>query len=253
MGYLKGFLVSFAQTGRQAARHHLLPGGEARPSRSASTAATSSTATRTAWRSASAASCAPASARPSASTCAAPTTPATRRSARRALRLRLRDQLPALHPLRPVRRGLPHRGDHRVEAVRVLLHQPARRHLHEGRAARRRRAASPSSCRGRTGASGEDDYTSAWMRATAPSGNAAYEGRVAWSRRARLRRARPREAASRPRTTTATEPAFYETDGQPGQGEARSSPRRRREPRPWEPDAEEVDRLMAASSSRSAR
>ena len=44
--------------------------------------------------------------------------------ARRALRLRLRDQLPALHPLRPVRRGLPHRGHHRVEAVRVLLHQP---------------------------------------------------------------------------------------------------------------------------------
>ncbi len=32
----------------------------------------------------------------------------------RALRLRLRDQLPALHPLRPVRRGLPDRGHHRV-------------------------------------------------------------------------------------------------------------------------------------------
>ena len=28
---------------------------------------------------------------------------------------------------------------------------------------------------------GEDDDTSAWMRATSPSGNAAYEGRVAWS------------------------------------------------------------------------
>jgi len=28
---------------------------------------------------------------------------------------------------------------------------------------------------------GEDDHTSAWMRATSPSGNAAYEGRVAWS------------------------------------------------------------------------
>jgi NADH-quinone oxidoreductase subunit I len=27
----------------------------------------------------------------------------------------------------------------------------------------------------------EDDRTSAWMRATAPSGNAAYEGRVAWA------------------------------------------------------------------------
>ena len=71
--------------------------------------------------------------------------------ARRALRLRLRDQLPALHPLRPVRRGLPHRGHHRVEAVRVLLHQPRRRHLHEGRAASSTTTACPSSCRGRTG------------------------------------------------------------------------------------------------------
>ena len=44
----------------------------------------------------------------------------------RALRLRLRDQLPALHPLRPVRRGLPDRGDHRVEAVRVLASPTAR-------------------------------------------------------------------------------------------------------------------------------
>ena len=70
----------------------------------------------------------------------------------RALRLRLRDQLPALHPLRHVRRGLPHRGHHRVQAVRVLLHQPLRRHLHQGRAAGRRRRACPRSCRGRTGA-----------------------------------------------------------------------------------------------------
>ena len=55
----------------------------------------------------------------------------------RAVRLRLRDQLPALHPLRPVRGGLPDRGHHRVEADGVLLHQPGRRHLHEGRAAGR--------------------------------------------------------------------------------------------------------------------
>ena len=57
----------------------------------------------------------------------------------RALRLRLRDQLPALHPLRHVRRGLPDRGHHRVQALRVLLHQPLRRHLHQGRARRERR------------------------------------------------------------------------------------------------------------------
>ena len=28
---------------------------------------------------------------------------------------------------------------------------------------------------------GEDDHTSEWMRATSPSGAAAYEGRVGWS------------------------------------------------------------------------
>jgi len=28
---------------------------------------------------------------------------------------------------------------------------------------------------------GEDDHTSAWMRATSPSGAAGYEGRVGWS------------------------------------------------------------------------
>ena len=57
----------------------------------------------------------------------------------------------------------------------------ARRHLHQGRAARRRRRPAASSCPGRTGAPGDDAHTSAWMRATAPSGDADYEGRVAWS------------------------------------------------------------------------
>jgi len=57
----------------------------------------------------------------------------------RAFRVRLRDQLPPLHPLRPVRRGLPDRGDHRDEAVRVVLHQPSGRDLHEVRTHRRRR------------------------------------------------------------------------------------------------------------------
>ena len=56
-----------------------------------------------------------------------------------AVRLRLRDQLPAVHPLRPVRRGVPHRGHHRVQADGVLLHQPQRRHLHQSGAAGRRR------------------------------------------------------------------------------------------------------------------
>ena len=71
--------------------------------------------------------------------------------ARGAVRLRLRDQLPAVHPLRPVRGGLPHRGHHRVQADGVLLHQPQRRHLHQGRSCWSTTTASPSTCRGRTG------------------------------------------------------------------------------------------------------
>ena len=69
----------------------------------------------------------------------------------RALRLRLRDQLPAVHPLRPVRRGVPDRGDHRDQAVRVLVHEPQRRDLHEGTAARRRRRPRAGACRGSSG------------------------------------------------------------------------------------------------------
>ena len=70
----------------------------------------------------------------------------------RAVRLRLRDQLPPLHPLRPVRRGVPDRGDHRVEAVRVLVHQPPRRRSTPRPSCSSTTTASPSTCRGRTGA-----------------------------------------------------------------------------------------------------
>ena len=99
----------------------------------------------------------------------------------RALRLRLRDQLPALHPLRPVRRGLPDRGHHRDQAVRVLLHQPAATPSTPRTSCWSATTASPSTCRGRTGGRARTQHTSAWMRATAPSGVAALEGRVAWS------------------------------------------------------------------------
>ena len=99
----------------------------------------------------------------------------------RALRLRLRDQLPPVHPLRPVRRGVPDRGHHRDEAVRVLVHQPRRTRS-------TRSASSLVDDNGRARRQpwelwlgGEDDDTSAWMRATAPSGQAAFEGKVAWS------------------------------------------------------------------------
>ena len=111
--------------------------------------------------------------------------------ARRALRLRLRDQLPALHPLRPVRRGVPDRGDHRVEAVRVLLHEPRRRDLHQARAPRRRRrpaAAAPVGglARGRGPAHLGLDARDVAV------GRGGVRGRGAVVGRARLRRAPPR-------------------------------------------------------------
>ena len=101
--------------------------------------------------------------------------------ARRALRLRLRDQLPALHPLRPVRRGVPDRGDHRVEAVRVLVHQPPGRDLHQGRAGRRRRRQAAAAAVGGL-ARGRGPCTPVGgCGRPSPSGDADFDGEVGWS------------------------------------------------------------------------
>ena len=99
----------------------------------------------------------------------------------RALRLRLRDQLPAVHPLRPLRRGVPDRGDHRDEAVRVLVHEPRRRDLHQGASCSSTTTAAPSGCRGSCGPAAR---TTTPARGCAPrrrAVRAAYEGRVGWS------------------------------------------------------------------------
>ena len=117
----------------------------------------------------------------------------------RALRLRLRDQLPAVHPLRPVRRGLPHRGHHRDEAVRVLLHQPPGRHLHQGRAGRRRRRPPQQLPWEDWRDPARTQHTSAWMRATAPVGRRRLRGHGRLVGRARLRRARARAGPGRRR------------------------------------------------------
>ena len=103
--------------------------------------------------------------------------------ARRALRLRLRDQLPALHPLRPVRRGVPDRGDHRDEAVRVLVHQPAATRSTPRTSCSSTTTAGRSSCRGRTGATARTTHTSALDAgdvavAATPTSRAASAGRA---------------------------------------------------------------------------
>ena len=199
MGYLDGFLVTLRQHrlfggnrvttsysgGRVAKKGRRRPRRqrrEDRPSPSGCTVATSSTATRTAWRSASAASCAPACARPSASTCAAPTTTRRPDVAGRALRLRLRDQLPALHPLRPVRRGLPDRGDHRdrsCSSSRFTNRQ--RRDLHQGRAGRRRRRQAAAAAVGGLARRRRRSTPAAGCGPPSPSGDADFDGEVGWS------------------------------------------------------------------------
>ena len=69
---------------------------------------------------------------------AATTTPRAARPvlARRALRPRLPDQLPALHLLRPVHRGLPDPRADDDQLLRAGRQQPRRPHLHQGAAAR---------------------------------------------------------------------------------------------------------------------
>ena len=99
----------------------------------------------------------------------------------RALRLRLRDQLPALHPLRPVRRGVPDRGDHRDEAVRVLVHEPQRRDLHEGTAPRRRRRPRPADAVGAVARRRGRPHERVDARDVAVGFGRRTKGRVNWS------------------------------------------------------------------------
>ncbi len=125
--------------------------------------------------------------------------------ARRALRLRLRDQLPAVHPLRPVRGGLPDRGHHRVEADGVLLHQPQRRHLHQGGAAGRRRRQAPAPALGGL-AGGRRPLHLGMDAGHLAVGERRVRGPGPVVGRARLRGALPGERA-RPRAATTPPPA----------------------------------------------
>ena len=90
--------------------------------------------------------------------------------ARRALRLRLRDQLPALHPLRPVRRGVPDRGDHRDQAVRVLVHQPRATRSTPRTSCSSTTTAAPGASRGSCGSATRTTTPARGCAATAPSG-----------------------------------------------------------------------------------
>ena len=175
-----------------------VPEGEARRSRSASTAVTSSTATRTAWRSASAASCARACARRSASTCAAPTTrPTTPVSPGERygfvyeinyLRCIHCDLCVEACPTEAITEtklfefSFTNRADAIYTKDELLVDD-------DGRARRQP---------WELWLGGEDDDTSAWMRATVAVGRRRVRGPRRLVGRARLRRARrPSRASSR--------------------------------------------------------
>ena len=87
---------------------------------------------------------------------------------------------------------------------------------------------------------GEDDYTSAWMRATAPSGSAEYEGKVAWGGELGYGVRAPESDQSVKDDPTA-EPVFYETEINPNKAKEIFAVTSRK-PRPWPRDAEETDR-----------
>ena len=78
------------------------------------------------------------------------------------------------------------------------------------------------------------------MRATAPSGNAAYEGKVAWGGE-RGYGVRAPEGDQSAKDDPSTEPVFYETEVKPNKAKEIFAVTSRK-PRPWEPDDEEADR-----------
>ena len=136
----------------------------------------------------------------------------------RALRLRLRDQLPALHPLRPVRRGLPDRGDHRDRSCSSSPSPTASDAIYTKAELLVDDDGKPQQLPWEDWREGDDQHTSAWMRATAPSRRRRLRGQRRLVGRARLRRARARarpgrrrrragrrrDVDDRRRTTTAT-------------------------------------------------
>ena len=123
---VKGFGVTFRQMFRKVDTEQY-PEENSRPRR-ATTAGTCSTGTRTGWRSASAASCARGPARPTRSTSRArDNTDDERYSPGERYGARLPDQLPALHLLRAVHRGLPDPGaddEQRVRAAPTTAGRP---------------------------------------------------------------------------------------------------------------------------------
>ncbi len=87
---------------------------------------------------------------------------------------------------------------------------------------------------------GEDEWTSAWMRATAPSGRRRLRRTGRLGRRARLWRARP-EGDQTAKDDPATEPAFHVAEVDPDKAKQIFA-NVQRSPRPWGDDVEDGER-----------
>ena len=216
MGYFEGFAVTMKQHrlfggkrvtteysgGRRAKKKgesaRDVGGDEKLPRPSVSTVATSSTATRTAWRSASGASSAPGSAPPSASTYVAPTTirstpphPASGSgTCTRSTTCGVSTATCASKRARPRRSPSP--------SCSSSASPTARTRSTQGRARRRRRWRSEAAALG-DWREGDEQFTSGWMRATSPSGDATFEGEVRLVQRVGPRHPCARTAPGRPR------------------------------------------------------
>ena len=87
---------------------------------------------------------------------------------------------------------------------------------------------------------GEDEWTSAWMRATAPAGRADYEGQVAWGGE-RGYGVRAPEGDQSTKDDPATEPAFHTAEIDPDKAKQIFA-NVQRTPRPWGDDVEDGER-----------
>ena len=83
---------------------------------------------------------------------------------------------------------------------------------------------------------GEDDWTSAWMRATAPAGDANYVGTVGWEGELGYG-VRPAEQTQDVKDDPSVAPVFIETEIKPDQAKTIFS-KTSRKPRPWRDDDE---------------
>ena len=145
------------------------------------------------------------------------------------------------------------------EAVRVQLHQPHGRDLHQGRAASSTTTASRKQLPWEDWREGEDVLTSGWMRATSPSGDADFVGEVGWSGELGYGVRKPEPSRRRRRSRTCIGRLRRVADGalrlrlRVGDGDRRRGRRRRAQPSRCTPRSAWSSRCSASPCCSSPR